>query len=84
MPEDVLNFLMSEEAIRVVISCVVGLLVVLLIYRIKAQIRRMIESEIYRNFPAVKNKMEDFNNRLDFLKTQLEMIEQKAERLKQK
>lgn len=74
---------MPEEIIKVIIPAIIALLILLLIYRIKAQIKNMIKNEVYNNFPMIKNKIEDFSIRIDFLKTQLNELEQKINRHKE-
>lgn len=70
---------MSEDILRIMIPAIIALLILLLIYRIKAQIRRMIKNEVYDNFPSVKHAIEDFTKRIDYLNAKLSTLEHKIE-----
>jgi len=72
---------MSEDLMRSMIVGAVLLLLFLFIFRIKRQTKRMIKNEIFSNFPSIKNKIEDFGNRLDFLKTKIDELERRITEL---
>lgn len=75
---------MSEEIMQVLILTAVAMLIILLLARIKIQIRRMIKNEIYNNFPSIKHQVETFNTRIDFLNTKADELEHKLSELKKK
>ena len=41
----------------------------------------MMRNEIYGNFPAIKDKIDNFERRIDYLKTQIEVLERKIKEL---
>jgi len=72
---------MSEYIIRAIIPAIILLLIIWLIYRIKKHLRMMIRDQIYGNFPAIKDKIDNFERRIDYLKTQIEVLERKIKEL---
>ena len=72
---------MSEDISKIIIIIVLGLLIIWLIYRIKNRIRLILRDEIYKNFPSIKNAIDNFEHRIDFLKTQIEQLERKVNEL---
>ncbi|MDD5730096.1 MAG: hypothetical protein PHN57_03095 [Candidatus Omnitrophica bacterium] len=75
---------MSEDILRLLILAIVAVLIIVLIFRIKLHIRHMIKNEIYANFPSIKNKIEDFAIRVDFLKTKVDDLERRIIELRKK
>jgi len=72
---------MSENIIRAIIPAIILLLIIWLIYRIKKHLKTMMRNEIYGNFPAIKDKIDNFERRIDYLKTQIEVLERKIKEL---
>jgi uncharacterized protein YoxC len=68
---------MPEDISKIIIPIVIALLIIWLIYRIKNRVRLTIKDEIYKNFPSIKNAIDNFEHRLDYLKTQLEVLERR-------
>ena len=68
---------MLEEFVKVIIPTIIALLIIWLIYRINNKIRIAIRNEIYSNFPSIKDTIDNFQRRVDFLKTQVEVLENK-------
>jgi peptidoglycan hydrolase CwlO-like protein len=75
---------MSEQNFRILIPAVIALLIIWLIYRIKNSIKTAIKNEIYSNFPSIKDTVNNFQLRIDYLKTQLEALECKIKELQEK
>jgi hypothetical protein len=75
---------MPEDIISIVVPAAIALLIVLLILRTKAQIKKMIKNEIYANFPLIKNQIENFENRINHLKSKLDEIEGQLKNLPRK
>ncbi len=75
---------MSEELIRVFIPAIIALLIIWLIYRIKARIQLTIKNEIYANFPAIKDTIDNFERRIIYLQSQVEMLENKVKEMDSK
>ena len=68
----------------IIIPGIVAILVIWLIYRIKNSLRRIIQNEIYKNFPSIKNTIDSFEQRLNYLKIQIEALEHKINELQSK
>jgi hypothetical protein len=75
---------MPEDIYSIVVPAAIALLIVLLILRTKAQIKKMIKNEIYANFPLIKNQIENFENRINHLKSKLDEIEGQFKNLPRK
>ena len=75
---------MSEEMTKVIIPAIIALLIIWLIYRIKNGIRITIRNEIYSNFPDIKNTMDNFQRRVDFLTSQAAILENKIKELEKR
>ena len=76
--------LIPEEYLRIVIPIIVALLLIWLIYRIKRQVKRIVSNEIYANFPSIKDTIANFELRIDNLKTQVEVLENKLQKIESK
>jgi peptidoglycan hydrolase CwlO-like protein len=72
---------MSQDMFRIVAPAIIALLIIWLIYRIKQRIRVLIKNEIYNNFPAIKNTINDFEQRLNNFNSQIDMLEHKVKEL---
>ena len=68
----------------IIIPGIVAILIIWLIYRIKNRLRRIIQNEIYKNFPSIKNTIDSFEQRLNYLKGQIESLERKINELQSK
>ena len=75
---------MSEDISKIIIIIVLGLLIIWLIYRIRNRIRHIFKDEIYKNFPSIKDAIDNFEHRIDYLKTQIEVLERKINELQDK
>jgi len=75
---------MSEELTRVIIPAIIALLIIWLIYRIKNRISLTIRNEIYSNFPDIKNTIDNFQRRMDFLISQAAILENKIKEMEKK
>ena len=68
---------MSEDIFKALVPVIIALLIIWLIYRIKNRIKILIRDEIYNNFPSIKDTIDNFEHRIDYLKTQIEILEGK-------
>lgn len=75
---------MSEENFRILVPVIIALLIIWLIYRIKNSIKATIKNEIYSNFPSIKDTINNFQLRIDYLKTQVEALERRIKDLGEK
>ena len=53
------------------------LLLMALFFQFKWQIRRIVKNEIYDHFPTIKNKIEDYERRLERLKLEADACERR-------
>ena len=67
----------SEEWLGFIIPAVVVLLIILLIVRLKKHIRRTVKNEIYDHFPSIKNKIEEYDRRIQYFKVLTEDLERR-------
>lgn len=63
---------------------IIALLIIWLIFSIRKRLRLIIESEIYRHFPSIKNTIDAFEHRVDYLKVQIEVLERKIKEIENK
>lgn len=75
---------MSEEIYKLLILGIILLLIIWLVYRIKNRVKLMIRDEIYNDFPSIKNTIDNFEHRIDYLKTQIGGLEEKIKELTSK
>lgn len=68
---------MSKEINQTILLAIIALLVIWLIYRIRNSVRQMIKDEIYKNFPTIKGAIDNFERRIEYLKTKIEQYESK-------
>jgi hypothetical protein len=61
---------------------VIVLLLVWLVYRIRRSVKKMIQNEIFKNFPDIKDAIENFNHRLEYLKIEIELLEKRMKEIK--
>lgn len=66
---------------KIILPVVISLLIIWLIYRIKNGVRSAVKNEIYNNFPAIKDTITGFEQRLGYLKNRVEELEKKIGRL---
>lgn len=70
----------ASHPILIIVILVVVLLIWLL-YRINRSIKFSVKNEIYDNFPTIKHSINHLDHRLEFLKTQIESVEQKLKEI---
>ena len=75
---------MPEDISKLITVVIIGLLIIWLIYRIKNSIKLTLRDEIYKNFPSIKNTIDNFEHRIDYLKTHIEALERKISELESK
>lgn len=67
----------SEEWLGFIIPAVVVFLIILLIVRLKKHIRKTVKNEIYAHFPTIKNKIEEYDRRIQYFKVLTEDLERR-------
>lgn len=75
---------MFEENYKILLPIIVALLIIWLIYRIKHRIRAIVKNEIFNNFPLIRDEINNFEHRLGYLNTQIELLERKLSNIKGK
>ncbi|KPK98998.1 MAG: hypothetical protein AMJ95_01740 [Omnitrophica WOR_2 bacterium SM23_72] len=73
---------MTDAINQTLLASVIALLFIWFIYRIKRSVRRLIEKEIFKNFPTVKDTIDNYQRRLEYLKIEMELLEKKIRELK--
>ena len=63
---------------------IIALLIIWLIFSIRKKMRLIIESEIYKHFPSIKNTIDAFEHRMNYLKAQVEVLERKIKEIEDK
>jgi F0F1-type ATP synthase membrane subunit b/b' len=53
------------------------LLLLALFFQFKWQVKRIVKNEIYDHFPSIKNKIEDYERRLERLKLEADACERR-------
>jgi len=74
----------SEDILWLIIPGCIILLIILLLLRLKGQIRRTVKNEIYDHFPSIKSKIEDYERRVEYFKLRINDLEQRMKELEKK
>jgi len=61
---------------------VIALLLIWLIYRIRRSVKKLIANEIFKNFPTIRDSIDNFGRRMEYLKVEIELLEKKIKELK--
>jgi hypothetical protein len=67
----------SEDWLGFIIPVVVIILIILLIQRLRGHIRKTIRNEIYDHFPTIKNKIEEYERKIQYFKVLVEDLERR-------
>ncbi len=60
----------------------VALVLLWVVYRIRHSVKRLIANEIFKNFPTVKDAIDNFERRMEYLKIEIELLEKKIKSMK--
>ena len=74
----------SEDVLWLIIPGCIILLIIILLLRLKIQIKRTVKNEIYAHFPSIKNKIEDYERRVEYFKLQINDLELRMKELGKK
>jgi uncharacterized protein YeeX (DUF496 family) len=74
----------SEDILWMIIPGCIVLLIILLLLRLKIQIKRTVKNEIYDHFPSIKNKIEDYERRVEYFKLQIGDLERRMKEMEKK
>lgn len=61
---------------------IIALLLIWLIYRIRTAVKQLIANEIFKNFPTVKDAIDNFERRIEYLKVEIELLEKKMKEMR--
>jgi hypothetical protein len=75
---------MSGENFGIIIPLIISLLIIWLVYRIRKRVEFIVKNEIYKNFPSIKSVIDNFQRRVDYLKTSIEELERRITQLERK
>ncbi|MCX7927355.1 MAG: hypothetical protein N2606_04390 [Candidatus Omnitrophica bacterium] len=74
----------SEEVLGFIIPIVVATLIIGLIIRLKLYIRRIVKNEIYDHFPSIKQKIEEFERRVQYCRLLVEDMERRLREIERR
>ncbi len=74
----------SEEWLGFIIPAVVVFLIILLIVRLKQHIRKIVRNEIYDHFPTIKNKIEEYDRKIQYFKVLTEDLERRMREMERR
>ena len=67
----------SEDWLGFIIPVIVVVLILMLIQRLKGHIRKTVRNEIYDHFPTIKNKIEEYERKIQYFKVLVEDLERR-------
>ena len=67
----------SEDWLGIIIPVAVIILIIMLILRLKHYIRKTVRNEIYDHFPTIKNKIEEYERKIEYFKTLVDDLERR-------
>ena len=74
----------NESWLGFIIPVVVIILIILLIQRLKGHIRKTVRNEIYDHFPTIKNKIEEYERKIQYFKVWVEDLERRMRELERR
>jgi hypothetical protein len=66
-----------ESWLGFIIPVAVMILIILLIQRLRGHIRKTVRNEIYDHFPTIKNKIEEYERKIQYFKVLIEDLERR-------
>ena len=76
---------MPEDFDQVIIPIIICLFVIWLLYRINNRIaQKVVGNKISKDFPYLKSSAENFQHKIDYLVSRMEVLEQKINELEKK
>ena len=74
----------QESWLGFIIPVVVIILIILLIQRLKGHIRKTVRNEIYDHFPTIKNKIEEYERKIQYFKVLVEDLERRMREMERR
>ena len=75
---------MSKEIFDVVVISIATLFLILLLYRIKRGLAKVMWNKILEDFPNIKDKLDAFQLKISYLSSKVELLENKIKELEKK
>jgi len=75
---------LSEDVLWLLIPGSIVFLIILLLYRLKGHIRRTVKNEIYAHFPTIKKAIEEFTQKVEYFKIEIDELERKLKELEKR
>ena len=75
---------LSEDVLWLLIPGSIVFLIILLLYRLKGHIRRTVKNEIYAHFPTIKKTIEEFTQKVEYFKIEIDELERKLKELEKR
>ncbi len=74
----------SEDWLGFLIPVAVVILIIMLIQRLKGHIRKTVRNEIYDHFPTIKNKIEEYERKIQYFKVSVEDLERRMREMERR
>ena len=75
---------MLDSVNQTILLGVICLLLIWLIYRIRRSVKLLVQNEVFKNFPTIKDAIDNFDRRIQYLKIEMELLEKKVKEMKAK
>jgi sensor domain CHASE-containing protein len=75
---------LSEDWLGFIIPVIVVILIILLIQRLRGHIRRTVRNEIYDHFPTIKNKIEEYERKIQYFKVLVDDLERRMREMERR
>ena len=69
------------QDMKILLPIVLALFIIWLVFRMKRRIPFIVRNEVYNHFPSIKETITSFEQRIEYLKIQLEVLERKMNEL---
>ena len=76
--------IIQEEFLEFIIPVVVVVLILVLLYRLKRYFRILVKNEIYDHFPTIKQKIEEYERKIEFFKLTTDDLERRLREIERR
>jgi hypothetical protein len=74
----------QESWMGFIFPVIVIILIILLIQRLRGHIRKTVRNEIYDHFPTIKNKIEEYERKIQYFKVMVEDLERRMREMERR